>query len=240
MKERVQNVNSIFNEWIYFAVALNLIFYMFGVWLNKKLSHPIVNPLMISVILVISFLLIFKVDYAVYQKGADYLTYFLTPATICLAVPLYKQFQVLKENLWAIMAGVIAGCLVHSFIIIGIGCFFQIDEILTKSLLPKSVTTAIAIASTAEIGGIAGVTVVGTIVAGLMGAIAGPAILKIFRINEPIAKGLGIGAASHAIGTSKMIEIGEVEAAMSSLAIVVNGILTVIIVPIIVSVLGFQ
>ncbi len=233
-------MNEIFSEWLYFAVAFNLIFYMFGVWLNKKLPHPVVNPLLISVILVIAFLMIFKVDYAVYEKGADYLTYFLTPATICFAVPLYKQFQVLKENSVAVIAGVISGCLVHGAVIIGLGCLFQVDKVLIKSLLPKSVTTAIAIASTTEIGGIAGVTVVGTIVAGLMGAIAGPAILKIFRIKEPIAKGLGIGAASHAIGTSKMIEAGEVEAAMSSLAIVVNGVLTVVVVPILVSIFGFK
>lgn len=232
-------MNQIFSEWLYFAVVLNLVFYMFGVWLNKKLPHPVVNPLLISVILVISFLLIFKVEYAVYEKGADYLTYFLTPATICLAVPLYKQFRVLKENLGAVLAGVIAGCLVHGAVIIGMGYLFEVDQVLIKSLLPKSVTTAIAIASTAEIGGIAGVTVVGTIIAGLAGAIVGPAILKIFKINEPVAKGLGIGAASHAIGTSKMIEVGEVEAAMSSLAIVVNGVLTVVVVPILVSVFGF-
>lgn len=232
-------MNQIFSEWLYFAVVLNLVFYMFGIWLNKKLPHPVVNPLLISVILVISFLLIFKVDYTVYEKGTDYLTYFLTPATICLAVPLYKQFQVLKENLGAVLAGVITGCLVHGAVIIGMGILFRLDQVLIKSLLPKSVTTAIAIASTVEIGGIAGVTVVGTIIAGLAGAIVGPAILKIFKINEPIAKGLGIGAASHAIGTSKMIEVGEVEAAMSSLAIVVNGVLTVVVVPILVSAFGF-
>lgn len=225
-------MNELLAQWTYFGMAISLICYFFAMWLQKKIKKPILNPLLISTILIILFLCVFHVDYETYDVGAKYLTYFLTPATICLAVPLYKQFQVLKKNGIAIFIGVLAGCLSHGLVIGGMAAVFKMEGALMLSLLPKSVTTAIALGVCEEIGGISGITIVGTTIAGLLGAILGPALLKWFHIKEPVAQGLCIGTASHAIGTSKMIEFGEVQGAMSSLAIVVTGLMTVVLAPV--------
>lgn len=226
-------MNEILQSSVYFGVALSIFTYWIGWKIQQKWKYPICNPLLISMILIIAFLSVFDIEYETYQYGAKYITYFMTPATICLAVPLYKQIQKLKENIAAIMISIVCGCLSHVAIIAGIAAIFSIDNTLTFSLLPKSVTTPIALGISGEIGGIAAVTVVGVCIAGIMGAVVGPSILKLVRIKEPVAQGLAIGSASHAIGTSKAVELGEVQAAMSSLAIVVTGILTVIIVPIV-------
>lgn len=226
-------MNEILQESVYFGVALSLFTYWIGFRMQQKWKYPILNPLLISMILVIAFLKLCRIDYETYQYGAKYITYFMTPATICLAVPLYRQIQKLKENIFAIVISIFCGCAAHVAIITGMAVAFKVDRTLTLSLMPKSVTTPIALGVSGEIGGISAVTVVGVCFAGMLGAIAGPAILKLARIKEPVAQGLAIGSASHAIGTSKAVELGEVQAAMSSLSIVVTGILTVIIVPIV-------
>lgn len=226
-------MNEVLSGCAYFGIALSLITYWIGYSLNQRFKLMIINPMLISMLLIIGFLLLFNVDYETYDYGAKYITYFLTPATICLAVPLYKQLQVLKKNLGAIIAGVLTGCIVHALIVAGLAVLFKLDGVLTVSILPKSVTTAIAMGVSEEVGGIEAITVVGVCIAGLMGAILSPVILKLFRITEPAAQGLAIGTASHALGTSKACEMGELQAAMSSLAIVVTGILTVIVVPIV-------
>ncbi|MFI3212064.1 MAG: LrgB family protein [Eubacteriales bacterium] len=227
------NLNELVTESLYFGMTLSLIAYWIGLQLQKKLKHPLVNPLLISIILIILFLLGTGVEYEVYQYGADKLTYFLTPVTVCLAVPLYKQMQVLKDNLVAVLISIGLGCIAHAAVIIGFLSLFSTERTLVASLLPKSITTAIALGVSGEIGGIQGVTVIGVCIAGLSGAIVGPLVMNVFKITEPVAQGLAMGSAAHAIGTSKAIEIGEVQAAMSSLAIVVTGLITVIIVPII-------
>ena len=227
-------MNEILQDSLYFGVAISLFTYWIDWKIQQKWKKPILNPLLISMILVIVVLSVFHIEYETYQYGAKYITYFLTPATICLAVPLYRQIQKLKENVVAVIVSIFCGCLAHVLILVGIATIFDVSDVLTFSLLPKSVTTAIALGVTEEIGGIAAVTVVGVSIAGLMGAIVGPSILKIVRITEPVAQGLAIGSASHAVGTSKAVELGEVQAAMSSLSIVVTGILTVVIVPIVV------
>lgn len=226
-------MNEILQNSLYFGVAVSLFTYWIGWKIQQKWKKPILNPLLISMILVILILTVFDIEYETYQYGAKYITYFLTPATICLAVPLYRQIQKLRENIVAIFISILCGCLAHVATIAGIAALCHIDTVLTFSLFPKSVTTAIALGVTEEVGGIAAVTVVGVSFAGLMGAIVGPAILKAVHITEPVAQGLAIGAASHAVGTSKAVELGEIQGAMSSLSIVVTGILTVIIVPIV-------
>ena len=163
------------------------------------------------------------------------MSYFLTPVTVCLAVPLYKQLQILRKNLAAIIISIVLGCLAHGAVVIAVLLAFGVDRQLLLSLLPKSISTAIALGVSSEIGGIQGITVIGVMVAGISGAVVGPALLKLAGVTDPIAQGLAIGSASHAVGTSKAIELGEIQAAMSSLAIVVTGILTVVIVPWIVS-----
>ncbi|MGN1313534.1 MAG: LrgB family protein [Lachnospiraceae bacterium] len=229
------DVNEFLGESLFFGMALSLIAYRIGFMVQKKWKKVFLNPLLIAVILIITFLLVTGISYETYEYGAKYLSYFMTPVTVCLAVPLYRQLQVLKENLAAILISIAIGCLTHAAVVIAILSVFGVEEQLIFSLLPKSITTAIALGVSSEIGGIQGITVIGVMVAGISGAVVGPALLKLVGVTEPVAQGLAIGSSSHAVGTSKAIELGEVPAAMSSLAIVVTGILTVVIVPWIVS-----
>lgn len=226
-------MNNVLFTSTFFGVAISLVTYFFGMFLRKKFNYAIVNPLLISTVLIIVFLLAFDVDYETYNQGAQYLSVFLTPVTICLAVPLYRQLQVLKKNMVAVIVGISCGVIAHAFTILTLSKLFGLDRVLTLSVLSKSVTTPIAVGISNELAGIEAVTIVGVMTAGIMGAVLGPGMCKLFRIKEPVAQGLGIGSASHAVGTSKALEMGEIQGAMSSLAIVVTGILTVIVVPIV-------
>ncbi len=226
-------MNNVLLSSTFFGVTISLCTYFLGRFFHKKLGLAILNPLLISTILVIVFLLVFDVDYATYNQGAQYLSVFLTPVTICLAVPLYRQLQILKKNIVAVLAGIICGVFAHALTIVALAKLFGLDRVLMLSVLSKSVTTPIAVGISHELAGIEAVTIVGVMIAGIMGAVIGPIICKIFGIKEPVAQGLAIGSASHAVGTSKAMELGSVQGAMSSLAIVVTGILTVIFVPIV-------
>lgn len=229
------NINEVLSESLFFGVIVSLLAYKIGFEIQKKFKKVFLNPLLISIVLVIVFLLVTGISYETYQYGAKYLSYFLTPVTVCLAVPLYKQMETLKKNMAAILISIAIGCVVHAGVLIAITYVCKMEQQILLSVMPKSVTTAIALGVTGEIGGIQGITVIGVMVAGISGAVIGPALLKWFHITEPVAQGLAMGSASHAIGTSKAIELGEIQAAMSSLAIVVTGILTVVIVPWVVS-----
>ncbi len=227
-------VNEVLKDSVFFGVTVSILAYYIGEKLRERYRLPVLNPLLIATILVIGLLLVFHIDYETYEQGADFITFLLTPATICLAVPLYRQIEVLKKNVAAIVVSILSGCIAHVLILLGIAAVFHVDQVLLISFLPKSVTTPIAIGICGEMGGIQSVTVVGVVAAGILGSIAGPFIFRLCRITEPVAQGLGFGTPSHAIGTSKALETGEIQGAMSSLAIVVTGILTVIIVPIVV------
>ena len=229
------NMNEMLSESLFFGMIVSLLAYKIGFEIQKKWKKVYLNPLLIAIVLVIVFLLLTGISYETYQYGAKYLSYLLTPVTVCLAVPLYKQMETLKKNLAAILISISIGCVVHAGILIAVTVLCKMDQQLLLSVMSKSVTTAIALGVTGEIGGIQGITVIGVMIAGIAGAVVGPSILKMFHITEPVAQGLALGSASHAVGTSKAIELGEIQAAMSSLAIVVTGILTVIIVPWIVS-----
>lgn len=228
-------MNNLLVNSAYFGIVLSLLAYYVGDVLKKKTKLAIFNPLLVSSVLIIIFLLVFDIDYSTFNEGAKYLTYLLTPATVCLALPLYRQFDILKENVSLIFISILSGCLTCFILIIGIDVLIHLDQTLFLSLLPKSITTAIAIGVTEEIGGISGITVAAVIITGILSSMIATTIFKMFHIKHPIAKGLALGTAGHAIGTSKAIELGEVEAAMSSLAIVVTGIMTVVLVPILVS-----
>ena len=228
-------MNELLSESVFFGICITIGAYQLGCAIQKKWKKVFLNPLLIAVILIITFLLLTGISYETYQYGAKYLSYFLTPVTVCLAVPLYKQLQILRKNLAAIIISIVLGCLAHGAVVIAVLLAFGVDRQLLLSLLPKSISTAIALGVSSEIGGIQGITVIGVMVAGISGAVVGPALLKLAGVTDPIAQGLAIGSASHAVGTSKAIELGEIQAAMSSLAIVVTGILTVVIVPWIVS-----
>ena len=217
----------------FFGVTISILTYFLVMLLRKKFNYASVNTFLLSNILTIVFLLVFDVDYETYNKGAQYLSVFLTPVTICLAVPLYRQLQVLKKNIVAVIVAISCGVVAHAFTLIALAKLFGLEKVLTLSILSKSVTTPIAVGISHELNGIEAVTIMGVMVAGIMGAVLGPLVCKLFRIKEPVAQGLGIGSASHAVGTSKALEMGEIQGAMSSLAIVVTAILTVIVVPIV-------
>lgn len=227
-------MNELLQDSVYFGVAVSLAAYWVGIWCRKKWNIPLMNPLLIAMILLIVLFLGTGISFETYSYGAKYLTYFLTPATVCLAVPLYRQVETLKKNMPAVFISIGMGCLAHVAIIVGLGMLMRLEDTILFSFLPKSVTTAIALGVSEEVGGIQSLTVVGVCVAGMMGAIVGPSILRWCRVIEPEAQGLALGTASHAIGTSKAVELGEIQGAMSSLAIVVTGILTVVLLPVVV------
>ena len=231
------DINEVLRESLFFGIIVSILAYKIGFEIQKKYKKVFLNPLLIAIVLIIVFLLVTGISYETYQFGAKYLSYFLTPVTVCLAVPLYKQMETLKKNTAAILISIAIGCVVHAGILVAIIYVCKMDQQILLSVMSKSVTTAIALGVTGEIGGIQGITVIGVMIAGISGAVIGPSLLKWFHITEPVAQGLALGSASHAIGTSKAIELGEIQAAMSSLAIVVTGILTVFIVPWVVSLL---
>ena len=189
------------------------------------------SPLVTATAIIIVFLVVTDIDYETYNEGASVLTYFLTPATVCLAIPLYQKLQMLKKNFAAIIIGIVSGVLVSALSIVAMSIIFNLDHEMFVTLLPKSVTTAIGISASEELGGIVAVTTAAIVIAGNVGGMFAEIIFKIFRIKEPISKGLALGTASHVMGTSKAMEIGEVEGAMGSLAIAVAGIITVIVLP---------
>lgn len=220
-------MNDFFRESMFAGVTLSLVAYLIGTLLKKKFKLGIFNPLLISIVVSIAVLVVGKVDYDTYNEGAKYLSWLLTPATVCLAIPLYEQWGLLLKNFKAVMLGLVAGTITSltTVLVLALICGLSHEEYVT--LLPKSITTAIGMGVSEELGGYVTITVAVIIITGVLGNIFGELICKIFKINEPISKGLAFGASSHAIGTAKALEIGEVEGAMSSLAIAVSGILTV-------------
>lgn len=218
---------------LYFGLFISVFAYIIGMWLKKKLGWGILNPLMIAVILVIAFLVGTGIPYSEYNEGASYISYFLTPATVCLAIPLYKQLELLKKNFAAVILGITSGVLASAVSIFVMSILFKLDHVYYVSLLPKSITTAIGMGVSEEAGGIVTITIVSIILTGIFGNIIGEAWFKLVGIKEPIAKGLALGTASHAIGTAKALELGEVEGAMSSLSVAVAGLMTVVVVPLV-------
>lgn len=221
-------MSNLFSESVFFGVFVSLTAYFIGALLKKKFRLGIFNPLLISIIVTIAVLLIFKVDYKTYNEGAKYISYLLTPATVCLAVPLFEQFEQLKKNWKAVFSGIISGMLTSLCCILLFAVVFDFDHQTYVTFLPKSITTAIGMGVSDELGGYVSVTVAVIIITGVLGNILADFVYKLFRIKDPIAKGVGLGSASHAIGTAKAMELGEVEGAMSSLSIVISGILTVL------------
>ena len=215
-------------EFPYFGISISIIAFWIGVKLNQKLKTPICNPLIIAIILVVSVLLVFQIPYEAYEAGGEIINMFLAPATACLAAAVYTKMSVLKQYWLPILVGCTAGSAASMGSVYVLCRLFGLDQALTVSLLPKSVTTPIAVSISESGAGVVPITVVAVIFTGILGGIFAPLLIKIFRISDPVAAGLAIGASSHAVGTSKAIEIGEVEGAMSGLAIGICGIVTVI------------
>ncbi|SCX97707.1 TIGR00659 family protein [Pseudobutyrivibrio sp. AR14] len=221
-------MNEFLQQSSYLAVAVSLVSYGIGSWLKKRFKTGLLNPLLVSIVCTILFLLGTGISYDTYNEGAKFLTWLLTPATVSLAIPLYEQWELLKNNAKAVMAGITAGVITSLLTVLLLSMALGLSHEEYVTLLPKSITTAIGMGVSEELGGYVTITVAVIVITGVIGNILGEFICKLFRIKEPISKGLALGTASHAIGTAKAMEIGEIEGAMSSLSIAVAGILTVL------------
>lgn len=222
-------MNQFFQQSMFAGVALSLISYGIGVLLKKKFKLGILNPLLISIIISILVIVIGNIDYDTYNDSSKILSWLLTPATVSLAIPLYEQLPLLKKHFKAVIAGLVAGTLTSLTTVFVLALILGLSHKEYVTLLPKSITTAIGMGVSEELGGYVTITVAVIIVTGVIGNIIGETVCKIFGIKEPISKGLAFGASAHAIGTSKAMELGDIEGAMSGLAIAVSGILTVIL-----------
>lgn len=218
---------------MFFGIVLSLVAFEIGLLIYRKTNIPIFNPLLISIALVTGFLLVFHIDFSVYNKGGQFINMFLGPATVVLAVPLYKQLELLKKHATAILIGILLGSLIGICSVVLLSYLFGLNAELIRSLLPKSVTTPIGMEVSSQLQGIVPITVLAIIISGISGAVLGPIICKLFRITDSVAVGVAIGTSSHAVGTSKAFEMGETEGAMSSLSVGIAGIMTVFLAPLI-------
>ena len=212
----------------FFGIALSVIAFWAGIRIQKKTGLVACNPLIIAIVLIVGVLL-FRIPYEAYNQGGALINLFLAPATACLAVSIYTKVELLKQNWLPILVGCAAGSLTSMGSVYALCRLFRLDESLTAALMPKSVTTPIAVSIAASHGGITSITVVAVILTGILGSILAPTLIRVFRVRDPLTAGLAIGACSHAVGTSKALELGETEGAMSGLAIGVCGILTVLL-----------
>ncbi len=224
--EVLQNLNDIVYS-PYFGVVLTVFAYQIGISIQKRAKHALANPVLIAVVLIIGFLVLFDIPLEAYQQGGDLIYLFLAPATAALAVPIYKNWQILRYNWKPILAGTMAGSFSSIAIVFGLCKLFGLDQTLTASMLSKSVTTPIAIGVTEQLGGIVPVAIASVVFTGITGSIVAPFMVKIFRVDDPVAQGLGIGTCSHAMGTTRAITMGELQGAMSGLAIGLAGLFTV-------------
>lgn len=213
----------------FLGVVITLGSFELGRAMKKRWNFALFNPLLLGIVFSIAVLLVFRIDYGTYLNGAKYVNFLLTPATVCLAVPLYEKFELLKKNALAAMLGIGAGVVTSAATVFALSALFRLDLSMFATLLPKSITTAIGMDVSVELGGYASLTVAAIIMTGVLGNICAEGACRLFRITSPIAQGVAIGTASHAVGTSKALEMGEIQGAMSSLSLVVAGLLTVVL-----------
>ena len=215
-----------------FGLITILIFYNISLYIQKKTNKAIFNNLLISIILIILFLKVTNISYEKFKIGADVINFMLGPVTVVLAVPLYRQFDLLRRYFKEILLGILGGVITSFIIVVLVGKLTSTSNEIIYSIIPKSITTPMGISLVNQLGGVESITVVCIIITGIFGNIFAEHFLKICKIKHPVAKGIAIGTSAHALGTSKALEIGEVEGAMSSLSIGISGVMTVIIVPI--------
>lgn len=221
-------MNDMFLNSAFAGVSLSLIAYWIGTLLKKKWNLAIFNPLLISIAVTIVVLLVGNISYETYNEGAQYLSWFLTPATVSLAIPLYEEFELLKKNAMAVTAGIITGVITSLTTVFVLAVLMKLSHEEYVTLLPKSITTAIGMGVSEELGGYVTITVAVIVITGVLGNMLAEIVCKIFKLQEPIAQGVAIGAAAHAVGTAKAMEMGEIQGAMSSLSLAVAGVVTVI------------
>jgi predicted murein hydrolase (TIGR00659 family) len=223
------------NEWLssatYWGIPLTIVAYQIGLLVKKRFKLSIFNPMIVAIILIIPLLKLLNISYDTYYDSNAVMNYLLTPATICLAVPLYEKVQILKDNIMAILAGILSGVLTAMVSIFTICKLFSLDKEIFVTFLPKSLTTAIGMAISEELGGIVAITVAVIMITGITGDVISDVIFKVFKIDEPVSRGLALGTASHVIGTVRASQYGKVEGAVSSLSIATTGLFTVIIAP---------
>ena len=213
----------------FFGLGLSLLCWLLAVKFQKKTGLLVCNPVLVSSLLVILVLVVFRIPLANYNLGGDIIKMLLSPATAVLALNIYQQRRVLKEHFWPVVLGCLVGSLA-SILRVQLMCrMFQTESSLLNSLLPKSVTTAIAVSISESNGGLPGLTAAAVCVTGIEGAMLAPFFAKIFHVTDPVAEGVAIGACSHAVGTSKALEIGPLQGAMSSIALCICGIITSLI-----------
>lgn len=220
-------MNGILGNSLFFGVGISVGTYLLGTAIKKRCNFFLFNPLLLAITMTIATLLITGIEYQQYNNGAKYLSYLLTPATVSLAIPLYEQVTILRKNLTAILVGIASGVLTSGITIFAMALLFKLGHTEYVTLLPKSITTAIGIGLSGELDGYVAITVAAIMMTGLFGNIAGGLLCRLLGIKNPIAKGIAIGTASHVMGTSKAMEIGKVEGAMSSLSVAVAGCMTV-------------
>lgn len=216
----------------FFGVLISLGLYWLGAALKKRLRLAIANPLLIAIGGTIVCLLLFGVDYADYSAAAKPLNFLLTPATVCLAVPLYRQLPLMRRHWKAVLGGIAIGVVVSLFSIFLLALVFGLNNSQYATLLPKSITTAIGMGVSAELGGLETITVAVIVLTGIAGNVLAEPVCRLLRITDPVAQGVAIGTSAHAIGTARALEMGQVTGAMSGLAIAVAGLITVILAPV--------
>ncbi len=221
-------MKEILTSSVFFGVTISFLAYGLGMKAKEKFKVAIFNPLLIGIILVMLVLVALDIDYTVYNEGAKYISYLLTPATVSLAIPLYEKVELLKKNAKAVMLGICSGVVTSLVSVLVLCALFGMSHREYVSLLPKSITTAIGMGVSEELGGYVTITVAVIILTGIFGNMTAGFVCKVFKIEEPIARGVGIGSAAHAMGTTKAMEMGEIEGAMSSLSLAVAGLLTVV------------
>lgn len=216
-----------------FSIVLTLLTFRLGQWLQKKTKSPVCNPILVAVVLVLAFMALTGLENKTYQAACKHLSWLMTPATVCLAIPMYEQLRVLRKNLGAILAGVAAGAVSCLGFIVLYAVLFRFDRELAVSLLPKSVTTAIGVPLSTLSGGAASITTAAIVLTGILAAVLGPVLCKLFRLEDPVARGVAFGTAGHVIGTSRANELSPLTGAVSSLSLVVAGLLTAVVFPLV-------
>lgn len=220
-------MTEFFGNAAYFAMLACLGLYQAGAWLKKKTGLAFLNPLLVSIAGGVGALLLLRVDSTSFARAAQPLSWLLTPATVCLAIPLYRQVRLVRKYALSLLAGIAAGVAASILSVLVIALIFEMDHAGYVTLLPKSITTAIGMVVSREQGGVENITVAVIVLTGVFGNLMASPLCRLFRLTDPVARGVAIGTSSHAIGTARAMEMDDVTGAVSGLSIAVSGVLTV-------------
>lgn len=223
----------------FFLLTITFLFFLLGKMIQKKTGLLLLNPILMTIILIIAYLMLLDIPYEKYAASGDYIDFWLKPAVVALGVPLYKQLNVIRKQILPLLIAELAGCIIGVVSVTVIAELLGASKEVIISLAPKAVTTPIAIEISSAMGGIPALTAAVVVCTGIFGGMAGFQMVKLSRIKSPIATGLSIGTAAHAVGTSAAMEKGYRYGAYSSLGLTLNGLLTAALSPIILNLLGY-